>query len=89
MWMGCPSHIDLPELGNTSGPLLLDIQSQQVSTMSVRVLIDEARHISQPLWEMTSSVRVGTPWSGSGLVHYTQVTHCGIVRAVDPLPAVS
>ena len=88
--MGCPSHMDLLDQGNTFGPLLLEFRSLAkllILTLNVHVLIVEAEHISHPLWEMTSSVRVGTP--GSGLMYYTRVTHCGMVRAVDPLPAVS
>ena len=87
--MGCPSHMDLLDQGNTFGPLLLDFQSLAkllILTLNVHVLIVEAEHISRPSWEMTSSVRVGTP--GSGPWYCIRVTHCGMVRAVHPLPAV-
>ena len=88
--MGCPSHMDLPDQGNTFGPLLLDFQSLAkllILTLNVHVLIVEAKHISRPSWEMISSVRVGK--LGGGQRHCITMTHCGMVRAVNTLPAVS
>jgi len=80
--------MDLLDQGNTFGPLLLDLQRKVLFlTLNVHVLIAEAEHISHPLWEMTSSVRVGK--LGGGARHCITMTHCGMVRAVHTLPAVS
>jgi len=62
--------MELPEQDNTSGPLLLDFQrlAKVLLTLNLRVLIVEAERISRLLWEMTSSVRVGTPGLDQGTV---------------------
>ena len=58
MWMECPSHTDLLEHDNTSGPLLLDMLSNRQATWAVHVLI--VKYVFPPLLEMTRFVRVGT-----------------------------
>ena len=62
MWMECPSHTDLLEHDNTSGPLLLDMLSNRQATWAVHVLI--VKYMFPPLLEMTRFVtrfvRVGT-----------------------------
>ena len=78
------SHTDYLEQGNTSGPLLLDLL-RGVHCPLVPVLVDA---LLPPMWETTTSVRVGL----LGQVRQMdsmRVTHSGMVRVVDPLPAVS
>ena len=74
--MGCPSHMDLLEQDNTSGPSLLCL-----------VLVWAGQSLP-PTWEMTTSVRVGI-LGHHGLMWSMQVTHSGMDRAVDPLLAVN
>ena len=87
--MGCPSRMDLLDQGNTFGPLQLDFQrlvDLVLPTLNVHVRIERYERMSHPSWETTSFVRVGTRGGSPG--YCIRVTHCGMVRAVHPLPAV-
>ena len=88
--MVCPSHMDLLEHDNTSGPLLLDMGSIIYMTMAVHVLTCHVPwHVSPTLLEMTSSVRVGTLLLIVVVVDSIETTHSGMVRAARLLLAVS
>ena len=80
--MDCPSHMDLLEQGNTSGPLQLEFLRLPITFLPVPVWVEELPH---PMWEMTTSVKVGI-MAQHGLIYCMLVIHSGMVRAVDRLP---
>ena len=83
----------LLDQGNTSGPLLVEswktihpaIHSGLVHVLTV------LQHylLFLLLWEMTIFVRVGIQDQDIPMVDFIQTTHSGMVRVVEPPPAVS
>ena len=59
-----------------------------LTVLSVHVPTEQAELEFPPSWEVTTFVRVGT-LGEHGNLYCMRVTHSGMVRAVDPLPAVS
>ena len=88
-WMVYPSHTALPELDSTSGHLLLVSRKPLMSTFTlVRVPTVWPGDTFLPMLVTTISVRVVTQvWDMSTLS--TQLIHSGMVRDVEPPPAVS
>ena len=79
--------MDHQEQGNTSGALQPDYLRQFEISSPVPVMVEELLLPTQ--WKMTTSVRVGKiieKWNNG---HSMRVTHSGMVKAVDPLPAAS
>ena len=88
MWMGYQSHMDLPEQDNISGHSLRDLQRFVIpatQTIPAPALVEE---LLPPMWEMTISAKVGILGQEHQLKSI-QVTHSGMVRTVQALPAVS
>ena len=79
------SRMDLLEQDNTSGASQVEFRRLTTLRSTVPVLLEE---LLLPMWETTTSVRVGTPDHHSP-VYCMQVTHSGMARGVDLLPAVS
>ena len=79
--------MDHLEQGSTSGPSQLDILRHANFSFCVLVWVEL---LLPPTLEMTTSVIVGILSQESLIMlHCMQMTHSGMVRAVDPLPAVS
>ena len=78
---------------NTSEPLLLDLRKiihPSIHEALVHVLtVLQHYPLSPPLWEMTTFVRVELQSQNLPVVDFTQMTHSGMVRVVEPPPAVS
>ena len=86
MWMAYLSHMDYLEQGNTSGHSLLELlRWVTLHHTPVPVLVEDLLPF---MWETITSVRVGILGQHRPM-YCMQVTHSGMVRGVDPLPAVN
>jgi len=80
------SHTDYLEQGNTSGASQLELLRRvTLNHTPVPVLVED---LLPPMWVMITSVRVGILGQHQPM-YCMQVTHSGMVRGVDPLPAVN